>query len=149
MAIVPERVFDYNIFFLFPIPQYANIVCSNRVNVNLVLLQNGIYVILNNEVDNMEQIRIDIGNRISAARINRELKQTEVCAAIGISQSAYSRIERGEQEISTTLLPKLAELLGVTVTWIVEGKDTPNLTPHESYLVELYKQFLISTRDKR
>ena len=97
----------------------------------------------------MEQRRIDIGNRIRISRVNRELNQIEVCAVIGISQSAYSRIERGEQDIPATMLPKLANLLGVTVSWIVEGTNESPLTPHESYLMELYKQFLINTRDKR
>lgn len=97
----------------------------------------------------MEQKRIEIGKRISIARINRGLTQVEVCSIIGLSQSAYSRIECGERDISPTLLPKLANLLSVTISWIVSGEMDDALTPNEGYLVELYKQFLISTRDKR
>lgn len=60
-------------------------------------------------------------NRIQGLRREAGLTQMEVADRLGISQAAYSRLEKGEVEISITKLMDLAAIYGVKSSQILEG----------------------------
>lgn len=66
--------------------------------------------------------------RLKQIRKERGIKQTTLCAALGIAQSTLSSWENSiyEPDQNTTL--KLADYFGVTVDYLL-GRDEPSLTP--------------------
>lgn len=67
---------------------------------------------------------MNTGNTIKKIREKRGLMQKEVAAAAGLQASNYSKIEKGERDISIEALDKIAKLFGMTVDEIIhfEGK---------------------------
>lgn len=62
-------------------------------------------------------------NRIKDLREDRDLTQTQVAQAIGITQRKYSYIETGTQQLTDEILVKLAKFYGVTVDYILKLSD--------------------------
>ena len=62
-------------------------------------------------------------NRIKDLREDRDLTQTQVAKAIGITQRKYSYIETGTQQLTDEILVKLAKFDGVTVDYILKLSD--------------------------
>ena len=62
-------------------------------------------------------------NRIKDLREDRDLTQTQVAKAIGITQRKYSYIETGTQQLTDEILVKLAKFYGVTVDYILRLSD--------------------------
>ena len=63
-----------------------------------------------------------LGKRIAALRKEKEMKQDTLAAALGVSPQAVSKWENDQTCPDISLLPKLAELLGVTVDELLSGK---------------------------
>ena len=62
-------------------------------------------------------------NRIKDLREDRDLTQTQVAKAIGITQRKYSYIETGTQQLTDEILVKLAKFYGVTTDYILKLSD--------------------------
>lgn len=62
-------------------------------------------------------------NRIKDLREDRDLTQTQVAKAIGITQRKYSYIETGTQQLTDEILVKLAKFYDVTVDYILKLSD--------------------------
>jgi len=62
-------------------------------------------------------------NRIKDLREDRDLTQTQVAKAIGITQRKYSYIETGTQQLTDEILIKLAKFYGVSVDYILKLSD--------------------------
>ncbi len=62
-----------------------------------------------------EDYKIKIGALIQEARINRGLTQTELAKALGTSQSAVNRIEKGGQNISLEMIVRISEVLASNI----------------------------------
>lgn len=62
-------------------------------------------------------------NRIKDLREDRDLTQTQVAEAIGITQRKYSYIETGTQQLTDEILIKLAKFYGVSVDYILKLSD--------------------------
>ncbi len=62
-------------------------------------------------------------NRIKDLREDRDLTQTQVAEAIGITQRKYSYLETGTQQLTDEILVKLAKFYGVTVDYILKLSD--------------------------
>ena len=62
-------------------------------------------------------------NRIKDLREDRDLTQTQVAEAIGITQRKYSYIETGTQQLTDEILIKLAKFYGVTTDYILKLSD--------------------------
>lgn len=56
---------------------------------------------------------LNIGNKIKKLRELRNLTQEHMASSLGLSQSAYSRMELGETEITFSKLEKISEELGM------------------------------------
>lgn len=61
--------------------------------------------------------------RIRHLREDRDLKQKEVAAMLGMSQTGYSKYETGENDIPTQVLIKLADFYGTTVDFLLGRTD--------------------------
>jgi len=64
-----------------------------------------------------------LGAVIARLRSDSGLKQTDLAEALGITPSAYSRLEKGESAMSTEQLRLLAERLKVSASHILELTD--------------------------
>ena len=62
-----------------------------------------------------EQIRVEIGARVAAARKAAGMSQVQLAAALGIPQSTVSFYECGHGDLPSSLLVALVDVLGVSV----------------------------------
>ena len=67
-------------------------------------------------------MEMTLGKRIAALRKEKELKQDALAEALGVSPQAVSKWENDQTCPDISLLPKLAELLGVSVDELLSGK---------------------------
>lgn len=88
---------------------------------------------------------VEVGNRIFIARKNKGLKQIEISKQLGIGQSTYSAIENGRTDIHLSVLFALADILDVSVTWLI-GEDDIEYTNSELLEIEKFKKYLLSIR---
>lgn len=63
--------------------------------------------------------------RIRDLREDHDLTQTELGRILSCSQRVYSNYERGELDIPTEVLRKLARYYGVTAYYLLELSDIP------------------------
>ena len=64
-----------------------------------------------------------LGKRIAALRRQKELKQDELAEKLGVSPQAVSKWENDQTCPDISLLPQLAQELGVTVDELLTGKS--------------------------
>ena len=64
-----------------------------------------------------------IGERIRAARRNKNLTQTELGQLVGYSMNGIAKIERGESDPKFSVLNKVAEVLGMSLSEMVIAPD--------------------------
>lgn len=69
-----------------------------------------------------------LGKRIAALRRQRQLKQEGLAELLGISPQAVSKWENDQSCPDIGLLPRLAEILGVSVDVLLSG-EKEDLTP--------------------
>jgi transcriptional regulator with XRE-family HTH domain len=74
------------------------------------------------------------GKRIKLARLNREMAQIELCAALSVdhdiemTQNTLSNIERGERIIRDVELIAFAKVLDVNPLWLLYGDKSPKFS---------------------
>lgn len=61
--------------------------------------------------------------RIKDTREDKDIKQGEIAKALGITQTQYSRYERGKNEIPLHYLIKVADYLDVSIDYLVGRTD--------------------------
>ncbi len=61
----------------------------------------------------MEFQPLQLGQKIKKLRELKNFTQSHIASELGITQSAYSKIEQGETEVSYSKLSKIAEVLGM------------------------------------
>ena len=66
--------------------------------------------------------------RIRDLREDRDLTQREIGEILSCSQRVYSNYERGELDIPTEYLVKLADYYDVSIDYMLERTDNPKLT---------------------
>lgn len=66
-------------------------------------------------------------SRLKDLRTDRDMKQKEVAALLGIDQRVYSNYETGKREIPARFLVVLADFYGTTIDYIL-GR-TNNINP--------------------
>ncbi|MGW0007278.1 helix-turn-helix domain-containing protein [Nocardia grenadensis] len=60
-----------------------------------------------------------LGERIAAARKDRNLTQDHLASRVGIERTALGRIEKGERKVSAVELVDLAAVLEIPLAWFV------------------------------
>lgn len=66
---------------------------------------------------------VTIGTRTKQARVAAELSQARLAALLGIDPKTVMRWEADRTTPAATQIEPLARELGVTVTWLLTGKD--------------------------
>jgi transcriptional regulator with XRE-family HTH domain len=61
----------------------------------------------------MDLRTMHIGQKIKKLRELKNLTQTHLAQELGVTQSAYSKIELGESEVTYSKLEKISEVLGM------------------------------------
>jgi len=69
----------------------------------------------------------EICDRLKEARKQKGFKQNEMAEKLGISRAGYSRIENGFVELTTKNLLKIAEILEVSLDWLILGKEVDQI----------------------
>lgn len=65
--------------------------------------------------------------RIRNLREDKDLTQTQMGELLSCSQRVYSNYERGDIDIPTTTLIKLANFHNVSVDYLLNRTDNPNM----------------------
>ena len=68
------------------------------------------------------------GKRIKMARLRKNMRQIDVAMAleefdIDVNQSTLGKIERGERNMYVYELVALAEILDISVEWVIKGGE--------------------------
>lgn len=63
--------------------------------------------------------------RIRDLRQDKDLKQKEIAAILGMSQTGYSKYETGENDIPSAVLIKLAAYYDVSVDYLLGLTNNP------------------------
>ena len=71
-----------------------------------------------------EECRIFLSN-LTCLRQKHNLTQTQMGKILSCSQRVYSNYERGDIDIPTATLIKIADLHGVSVDYLLERTDNP------------------------
>ena len=80
-----------------------------------------------------------LGKRIAALRRDKGLKQDELAQQLGVTPQAVSKWENDQTCPDITLLPKLAQILGVSVDELLSGKSQEEEPPVKVLPVEQRK----------
>jgi len=67
---------------------------------------------------------VSLGQRIKEKRQTLKITQQELAQSVGMTPQHISAIEQDKWAPSVTLLPKLAEELGVTTDYLLSGKES-------------------------
>ena len=67
-------------------------------------------------------MELTLGKRIAMLRRQKELRQEDLAQMLEVSPQAVSKWENDQTCPDITLLPRLAEILGVTVDELLSGK---------------------------
>lgn len=70
----------------------------------------------------------NVGKRIRDIRTAKGLTQTQLAKAAGCGQSLIGNLESGAQQ-TTSLLPQIAKVLGVSATWLADGSGLRDDSP--------------------
>ena len=65
-----------------------------------------------------------VGRRIRELR-GFDVTQEEFARRVGVSQSYFSTMERGEVEIGAAILLRIGRVFGRTVEWLLTGEERP------------------------
>lgn len=72
---------------------------------------------------------MDISTKVKLLREDKKLSQEFISHQLGLSQSQYSRREKGEVKFIAEEIGKLAKILEVSVSYIY-GEETNSFTVH-------------------
>lgn len=86
---------------------------------------------------------IDIGIRIKAFRLRKDISQMELAKMLGVSQTHMSNIERGRAGITIENLVKMSNIFQCSMDVIIFGEEkaNPNLDDMDEFL-EAYQLFI-------
>jgi len=75
-----------------------------------------------------------IGQQVKNARNKKQISQAELAEQIDISVPYISRIETATKNVSLEVLVSIANILGVTVDFLLHGNQTNDLLEYQSEL---------------
>ena len=80
----------------------------------------------------------EFGVRFTKILENSKITYTEVTKLAGISKNNIGNYKNG-QIPNATILYKLSQIFGISMEYLLIGKDAENLTQDEKRLIELYR----------
>ena len=85
---------------------------------------------------------MNIGNKIRAAREDKDLMQTDMAKLIPMNQSNYSKIERGVQEPSMDQLRRICQILELDPRYLLNLGEYEQISAKDIKLLEDAKEFI-------
>lgn len=80
----------------------------------------------------------DFGKRFTELIEKSGISNSKITELANISKNNISNYKNGQIPNASTLY-KLSQILGVSMEYIIAGKEAADLTPEEQQLVELYR----------
>lgn len=65
-------------------------------------------------------------SNLKFARINVGISQVEMASRLGVAKSTYSMYESGKREPNMQTIRKIADILGVSVEYLITGEEKEN-----------------------
>ena len=91
---------------------------------------------------------VGLGDRLSAVRRQAKLSQEEMAEKLGVSRSAYQYYERGERDLTGSLLLKVLEQFGVDPLWILEGDSETGMSRRELEISQAYRNIGLAVENR-
>jgi transcriptional regulator with XRE-family HTH domain len=91
---------------------------------------------------------IAIGNRAFEVRKAKNIKQSEISTALGITQPSYSKFEYGQYDMPISQIIKLCEILDVSVSWLIGENIVSDQADKERLLVDEFIRNIKNIRNK-
>lgn len=88
------------------------------------------------------------GRRLLALRKQKGWSQPELGKRLGSSGPIIGRYERGEMTPSIEVAKKLADIFGVTLDYLVDDKELPNILQDQSMLARWREIDALDTRER-
>ena len=85
---------------------------------------------------------MNIGEKIRAAREDKDLMQTDMAKLIPMNQSNYSKIERGVQEPSLEQLRRICQILELDPRYLLNLGEYEQISSEDIKLLEDAKKFI-------
>jgi len=85
---------------------------------------------------------IGFAKRLKELRLNKKVSQTELGKIVGLHFTHISRYERGISQPTAEKIKRLAEFLGVTTDYLIEGKinDIAKTKLGDKDLLEMFSE---------
>ncbi len=68
----------------------------------------------------------NLNKRLQQLKIEKNLRQKDIAASVGLSLRSYQRYESGEREPTSDILIAIAEYFDVSLDYLVGRTDNPN-----------------------
>ncbi len=83
---------------------------------------------------------VGLGNRLSAIRSQAHLSQEEMAQRLEISRSAYQYYERGQRDLTGSLLLKIFQEFDVDPLWVLEGDTESGKSRRHEEVTQAYRK---------
>ena len=80
----------------------------------------------------------EFGKRFTELMLNKKISNTYITEQAGISKNNVGNYKNG-QIPNATILYKLSQIFGVTMEYLLVGKESETLTPEEQTLVDTFR----------
>lgn len=84
-----------------------------------------------------------VGERLATMRRKLGLSQRDFAERLGVSVRAYQNYERGEREVSATLIRALYKTFRIEPSWIFEGDNVPDVATKGSGAITIDKDLFL------
>lgn len=92
----------------------------------------------------MSSTNNEVGKRIKALREKKGLTQLHMANFMGVTQSNYGRLEKGDSRIDVMRLFLIANLLQTSTTWLLHGTGRENQMPSNIRIIETDDKTIIT-----
>ena len=89
-----------------------------------------------------------LGNRLSAVRSQAHLSQEEMAQRLEISRSAYQYYERGQRDLTGSLLLKIYQEFDVDPLWILEGDTESGKSRRQDEVTQAYRKIGVAVEHR-
>lgn len=91
---------------------------------------------------------IGLGNRLSAVRSQAHLSQEEMAQRLQISRSAYQYYERGQRDLTGSLLLKVFQEFDVDPLWMLEGDTETGKSRRHDEVTQTYRKIGVAVEHR-
>ncbi|MCL5774247.1 MAG: helix-turn-helix transcriptional regulator [Firmicutes bacterium] len=96
----------------------------------------------------MAGLKERIGIRIKQARLEADMTQEELAEAVEITPNYISMLERGRKNPSIQILKKIADVLGVSISFLTDSEEDEKMKALSPKKIKLIKHIYELEPDK-